>query len=212
MPAAILSPREHALRGADGLLDAVARVGLAQHELRAAERLDAALGVDLLDRHLCAHLLELPLARPPARERRDERDLHVVGGRRRRGRGGEQQARPTSERVRSDIRDLLLSGTQDSGDGRDYSIRPPDFSRSAARGATRRLARAPARRLRGHTSAFAIRRAMKDVDRVADVQALSEPDRRRRARVDAQPLRVMPRAERVDGIGRHRSGRRHVGQ
>src|SRR5205085_12002548 len=124
-----LVPREHALSGADGLLHAVARVGLAQHQLRAAERLDAALGVDLLDRHLRAHLLELPLARPPARERRDERDLHVVGGRRGRGRDDDEQEqqRETNERAGPERhQDLLLSGTGDSGDGRDYSTRPPD--------------------------------------------------------------------------------------
>src|SRR2546423_1840403 len=56
------------------------------------------------------------------------------------------------------------------------------------------------------------RERMKDVDRVADVEALSEPARHRRACVDAQPLRVVPRAQRVDGVGGNDGGRRHVGQ
>jgi len=74
--------RQHALRGAHRLLDAVAGVGLAQHDLGAAERLDAALTVDLLDRHVGAHLLELALPRPPAGQRGHERDLDVLRGRR----------------------------------------------------------------------------------------------------------------------------------
>ncbi len=47
------------------------------------ERLDPALAVDLLDRHVGAHLLELALACPAAGQRRDQRDLDVVGGGRR---------------------------------------------------------------------------------------------------------------------------------
>src|SRR4029450_2933282 len=73
---------EDALRRAHRLLDAVAGVGFAQHELGAAQGLDAALAVDLLDRHVGPHLLELTLTRPAARQRRDERDLDVLGGRR----------------------------------------------------------------------------------------------------------------------------------
>src|SRR3989441_752355 len=64
----------------------------AQDALGAAERLDPALGVDLRDGHLRAHLLELALARPPAGERRHQRDLEVVG-RGRDGRGEQHRGR-----------------------------------------------------------------------------------------------------------------------
>src|SRR5204862_1668801 len=82
--------------------------------------------------------------------------------------------------VRSDIGVSFCQGHRISGDGRDYSIRPPDFGGSGAR----------PRSLYGER--------MKDVDRVADVQPLSEPARNRRAR--------------VDGVGGNDGGRRHVGQ
>ncbi len=107
--------------------------------------------------------------------------------------------------VRSDIGVSFRQGHRISGDGRDYSIRPADFSRSTASLERRRVGSgARPRSLYGER--------MKDVDRVADVQPLSEPARNRRARVDAQPLRVVPRAQRVDGVGGNDGGRRHVGQ
>src|SRR6059036_2434066 len=78
-PRADLLARQRALGRAHRLLHAVARIRLAQDDPGAAERLDPALGVDLRDGHLRAHLLELALARPPAGERRHQRDLEVVG-------------------------------------------------------------------------------------------------------------------------------------
>ncbi len=56
------------------------------------------------------------------------------------------------------------------------------------------------------------RQGVHDVDRPAHVQALSQPTRARRPRVDAEPLRFVPRPEGLDGIGGRRSGRRHLGQ
>src|SRR5438876_161863 len=91
-PRADLLARQHALGRAHRLLHAVARIPFAQDDLGAAERLDPALGVDLRDGHLRAHLLELALARPPAGERRHQRDLEVVG-RGRDGRGEQHRGR-----------------------------------------------------------------------------------------------------------------------
>src|SRR5881296_978451 len=56
------------------------------------------------------------------------------------------------------------------------------------------------------------RQRVHDVDRPAHVQALAEPTRARCPRVDAEPLRLVPRPEGLDGIGGYRSGRRHLGQ
>ena len=53
---------------------------------------------------------------------------------------------------------------------------------------------------------------MHDVDRPAHVQALAQPPRSRRPRADAEPLRLVPRPERLDGIVGYRSERRHLGQ
>ena len=53
---------------------------------------------------------------------------------------------------------------------------------------------------------------MQNVDRPAHVQALSQPARHRRPRVNTKALRVVPRTERLDGIGRHRRRRRAFGQ
>src|SRR3989442_13767967 len=53
---------------------------------------------------------------------------------------------------------------------------------------------------------------MHDVDCPAHVQALSQPARARRPRVKAEPLRVVPGPEGLDGIGGYRSGRRHLGR
>jgi hypothetical protein len=53
---------------------------------------------------------------------------------------------------------------------------------------------------------------MQDVDRPAHVQGFSQPTRDRRPRVEAEPLRLVPRPEGLDGIGGDRNGRRHLGQ
>jgi len=49
---------------------------------------------------------------------------------------------------------------------------------------------------------------MQDVDRPANVQALSQPARHRCPCVQVKPLRLVPRSQSVDGIGGHRSRRR----
>jgi len=53
---------------------------------------------------------------------------------------------------------------------------------------------------------------MQDADRPAHIQALPEPARARRPRVEAEPLRLVPRLEGLSGIGRHRDWRRNLGQ
>ena len=53
---------------------------------------------------------------------------------------------------------------------------------------------------------------MQDVDRPAQIQALAQPGRARRPRVEAEPLRVVLRAEGLDRIGGHRGRRRDLGQ
>jgi hypothetical protein len=53
---------------------------------------------------------------------------------------------------------------------------------------------------------------MQHVDRPAHVQALAEPARGRRPRVETEPVRVMLLTEGLDRIGRHRGRLRHVGQ
>jgi hypothetical protein len=53
---------------------------------------------------------------------------------------------------------------------------------------------------------------MQHVDRPAHVQALPEPARARRPRVETEPLRVMLLTERLDRIGGHRRRQRDVGQ
>jgi len=51
---------------------------------------------------------------------------------------------------------------------------------------------------------------MQHVDRPADVQALSQPARPRRACVNVKPARRVLSVQLVDGIGRHRTRRRNV--
>ena len=53
---------------------------------------------------------------------------------------------------------------------------------------------------------------MQDGERVAQIQALAQPGRARRPRVQAEPLRVVLRAERLDRIGGHRGRGRDVGE
>jgi hypothetical protein len=53
---------------------------------------------------------------------------------------------------------------------------------------------------------------MQDVERVTQIEALAQPGRARRSRVQAEPLRVVLGAERLDRIGRHRGRRRDVGE
>ncbi len=45
------------------------------------------------------------------------------------------------------------------------------------------------------------RQGVQDIDRPAHVQGLSQPARRRRSRVEAEPLRLMPFPKSLDGIG-----------
>jgi hypothetical protein len=52
---------------------------------------------------------------------------------------------------------------------------------------------------------------MQDVDRAAHIQALPQPGRAGRPRVQAEPLRVVLRAERLDWIRGHRGRGRDVG-
>ena len=56
------------------------------------------------------------------------------------------------------------------------------------------------------------RQWVQDVDRIADIQAISRPARHRRPRVNGEPLNVVRREQRVDGIARRRGGRRNVRQ
>ncbi len=53
---------------------------------------------------------------------------------------------------------------------------------------------------------------MQDVDRPAEIQALPEPERARRPRVESEALRLVPRPEGLDRISGHRDRRRDVGQ
>jgi len=53
---------------------------------------------------------------------------------------------------------------------------------------------------------------MQDIDRPAHIQTLSQPLRARRPRVQAKPLRVVLRPERLDWIGGHCGRRRDLGQ
>src|SRR5207245_5954004 len=53
---------------------------------------------------------------------------------------------------------------------------------------------------------------VQDIDCPADVEAPAQPAGHRRARVDVDAAPVVLRSKRLDRIGRHRSGRRDVGQ
>jgi hypothetical protein len=53
---------------------------------------------------------------------------------------------------------------------------------------------------------------MQDIDRPTHIQALPHPARARRACVEAQSVRDLPRAENLRGIGGHGGRRRHVGE
>ena len=68
--------RDQPLRRVLGLLRGVAGIERDELELRPAQRLDAAGGVDLGDRGLGAHLHELALPCPRAGKRYDHPDLH----------------------------------------------------------------------------------------------------------------------------------------
>jgi len=67
-------------------------------------------------------------------------------------------------------------------------------------------------RLRGRFFDVGPRQWMQDVDRIADIQAISRPARHCRPRVQVEPLSVVRRAQRGDGIARHRGERRNVRQ
>ena len=56
------------------------------------------------------------------------------------------------------------------------------------------------------------RQRVQDVDRPAHVQAFPQPTWHRRPRVNAKPLRLMPRSQNVDGVVRQLWRRRHFGQ
>jgi hypothetical protein len=86
--------RDHALGRVLGLLGGVAAIEHDELQLRAAERLDAALGVDVVDADLGAHAHHGPGPRVQARERDEQADLDLSGllrpgraGKRQRGRG-----------------------------------------------------------------------------------------------------------------------------
>jgi hypothetical protein len=53
---------------------------------------------------------------------------------------------------------------------------------------------------------------MQDSERVTQIQALAQPGRARRPRVQAESLRVVLRAKRLDRIGGHRGRGRDVGE
>ena len=74
--------RHHALRRVLGLFRRILRVELHQPQLRATQRVDAAGGVDVVDRHLGAELFQNSRARPGSRQRDQHGDLHLL---RRRG-------------------------------------------------------------------------------------------------------------------------------
>ena len=67
----------HALRGILGLLRGVAAIDHDELHLGAAERLDAALRVDVLDAHLGAHAHHLARAGVDSRQRHDQADLDL---------------------------------------------------------------------------------------------------------------------------------------
>ena len=52
---------------------------------------------------------------------------------------------------------------------------------------------------------------MQDVERVTQIKALAQPRRARRPRVQAEPLRVVLRAELLDRIGRYSGRGRDLG-
>src|SRR5262245_30921874 len=54
------------------------------------------------------------------------------------------------------------------------------------------------------------RQGMEDIHRVAQVQAVAQPSRRGRVRVDHDALRLVPGPDRLLGIGVEVGGRRHV--
>jgi hypothetical protein len=56
------------------------------------------------------------------------------------------------------------------------------------------------------------RQWVQDVDRIRDIEAISRPAGHRRPRVNVEPLSVVRREQRVDGIVRHRGGRRYLRQ
>ena len=53
---------------------------------------------------------------------------------------------------------------------------------------------------------------MQNVDRPAEIQALPQPERARRPRVESEALRLVPRPEGLNRISGHRDRRRDVGQ
>jgi hypothetical protein len=59
---------------------------------------------------------------------------------------------------------------------------------------------------------WSLRQRVQDVDRPAHIQLLPEPAGARRPRVEAKAVRVVTRAESLDGIIGHWSRRRHVRQ
>jgi hypothetical protein len=76
--ASVKELRDQPLRRVPRFFRGIARVERDELKLRSAQRLDAAAGVDLGHRGLGAHLHELALARPGARQRHDHTDLHCL--------------------------------------------------------------------------------------------------------------------------------------
>lgn len=71
--------RDHALRGVLGFFGGIARVEFQQFHFGAAQGLDAAGGVDVVDGHAGAHLLQDAAARPGTGQRHEHGDLDVGG-------------------------------------------------------------------------------------------------------------------------------------
>src|ERR1019366_4253683 len=92
--------RDHALGGILRFLYAVAGVEYQKLHLGAAERFDAALLVDVVDRKVGALEHQVALAGPRTRHRRDQSDLHFLGLRRRRSGNAEARAKADAEQHR----------------------------------------------------------------------------------------------------------------
>ncbi len=64
----------------------------------------------------------------------------------------------------------------------------------------------------GRDPAPCLAKGVQDVDRPGEIQALPEPVRARRPRVESESLGVVPRPEGLDRVSGHRDRRRDVGQ
>ena len=96
--------RHHALRRVLGFFRGVAGIVLDHHQLGAAQGLDAAVGIDLIDRHARAHLHQQARPGPGAGQRHQHPDFHVLrlGSNTARGQGGgagKSQGGPACDRA-----------------------------------------------------------------------------------------------------------------